>query len=434
MPNSIFLQRRKTLMGQLAPNSIAFLKTAPQVKKAHDLYYPYRQDSNFFYLTGYEYPEAIAVLAPKRIEGNFILFVREQDAKQKQWIGPGMTCEKAKNNYEAAEVFPMDRFVEMLPELLDAHEHVYYPDGQLTDLSTHIFEALDRLKKRSKASTHPPTDLVDLNKIIGEMRLIKSKEEIELLRKAADITAAAHIRAMKHCRPNRYEYELRAEIMYEFCKHNTGDEAYSTTVASGDNACILHYTKNDTCLDDHKLVLIDAGAEYQRYVSDLSRTFPVNGRFNPYQRDLYNIVLTAQQAVIELIKPGINLHDLQELAIYHLTEGLIKIGLLKGSIHDAIQAGAYKRFYMHNVSHWVGMNVHDNCPYKVHEHWRDLKSGMVLTVEPGLYIPNENDIDIHWRGTGIRIEDVVLVTENGAEVLTHNAPKSINDIETLMKH
>jgi len=434
MPDSIFLKRRKELMRQLVPNSIALLKATPQVNKSHDIHFNYRQDPDFFYLTGYEYPDAVAIIAPKRIEGDFILFIREQDPKQYQWVGNGMTKEKAKTHYGAKEVFSMDQLVDMLPELLDGHTHVYYSANHLhlNDVSTYIFNAIDRLKKRLRVGTHPPTNLIDLNKIIHDMRLIKSKEEIELLRKAADITAQGHIRAMKRCKPNRYEYELRAEIVYAFYKQGASDEAFPTTIASGHNACTLHYTQNDQRLKDHSLVLIDAGVEYQHYNSDLSRTFPVNGHFTKYQRELYEIVLNTQEAVITLIKPDINLHDLQELTIYHLAEGLIKLGLLKGSIHDAIKTGTYKRFFMHNVSHWVGLNVHDDSAYKIDGHWHTLKPGMVLTVEPGLYIPNEKDIDINWRGTGIRIEDVVLVTEKGAEVLTHRVPKTVDDIEKLM--
>jgi Xaa-Pro aminopeptidase len=432
MLDSIFLDRRKSLMQQLEPNSIAILKAAPQISKSHDIHFNYRQGPDFYYLTGYEQPDAIAIIAPKRIEGDFILFIREQDPKQTQWIGSGMTKAHIKEYYGAKEIFPMDQFIEMLPILLDGHKHVYYSEGHLNNVSSCIFNAIECLKKCQKTGTHPPTNFIDLNKIIHDMRLIKSTEEIELLRKAADITAQAHIRAMKHCKPNLYEYELRAEIIYAFYKQGASDEAFPTTVASGHNACTLHYTQNDQLLKNHTLVLVDAGAEYKHYNSDLSRTFPVNGHFTKYQRELYELVLNTQQAVIQLIKPAASLHDLQELAIYHIAEGLIKIGLLKGSIHDVIKTGAYKRFYMHNVSHWVGLNVHDDSTYKVDGHWRTLKPGMVLTVEPGLYIPNKKDIDIHWRGTGIRIEDVVLVTEKGAEVLTHQAPKTVNDIEKLM--
>ena len=432
MLDSIFLERREALMKQLEPNSIAILKAASQFNKSYDILFNYRQDPDFYYLTGYEHPDAIAIIAPKRIEGEFILFIREQDPKQAQWVGNNMTKHDIKEYYGAKEVFPMDQFIEMLPTLLDGHKHVYYSESPLNNISSYIFSAIECLKKRQRTGTHPPTNFIDLNKIIHEMRLIKSKEEIALLKKAAEITAQAHIRAMKHCKPNLYEYELRAEIIYAFLKQGASDEAFPTIIANGENACTLHYTQNDQPLNNHSLVLVDAGAEYNHYNSDLSRTFPVNGHFTKYQREIYEIVLNTQKAVIQLIKPEINLHDLQELAIYHLTEGLIKIGLLKGSIHDMIKACAYKRFYMHNVSHWVGLNVHDNSTYKVDGHWRTLKPGMVLTVEPGIYIPNENDIDIHWRGIGIRIEDVILVTDKGAEVLTDKAPKTVDDIEKLM--
>ena len=433
MLNSIFLERRESLIKQLEPNSIAILKAAPTTHKSHDIEFTYRQDPNFYYLTGYEQPHAIAIIAPKRIEGDFILFIREQDPKQVQWVGSHMTAQNIKENYGVKEIFPMHEFIDMLPTLLDGHKHVYYSENHLNDVSSHIFNAIGRLKKCRKIGAHPPDHFIDLNKIIHEMRLIKSKEEIELLKKAADITSQAHISAMKYCKPNLYEYELRAEIIHTFYKNGASDEAFPTTVAGGGNACTLHYTQNNQPLKNHTLVLIDAGAEYKHYNSDLSRTFPVNGQFTKYQREVYNIVLKTQQSVIQLIKPGINLNDLQELAIYQLTQGLIHIGLLTGSVHHAIETKAYKRFYMHSVSHWIGLNVHDNSAYKIDGHWRTLKSGMVLTVEPGLYIPNDTDIEIHWRGMGIRIEDVVLVSDAGYEVLTHQAPKTIEEIEKLMR-
>ena len=433
MVDSIFFNRRQQLMQQLAPNSIALLKTAPELRKSHDINFDYRTDPDFLYLTGYEYPDAIAIIIPKRLEGDFILFIREIDEKDHFRTGRGVTKQQAIEHYGAKQVYPMDLFVDMLPDLLDGHAHVYYSENSLNDLSTRILSAMDQLKKRMRTGTHPPSDLINLNKLIHEMRLIKSKEEIALLKQVAEISAKGHVRAMKNCKPKMHEYELRAEVIYEFYKHGASDEAFHTIVAGDHNACILHYDKNDQLLKGNILVLIDAGAEYKHYSSDISRTFPVNGHFTANQRKLYEIVLHAQLSVIESIKPGVSIQDLQELAIYQLADGLIKLGILSGPIASAITSNAYKRFFMHHVSHWVGMNVHDESAYKIDGQWRMLKPNMVLTVEPGLYIPNDRDIDIKWRGIGIRIEDVILVTDKGHEVLTHHAPKNPNDIEALMR-
>jgi Xaa-Pro aminopeptidase len=433
MSKSIFFKRRQALMAKLRPNSIVLLKTAPQCMKAHDINFMYQPDVNFFYLTGYSQPDAVAIFFPKRIEGDFILFVREQHPDQMRWTGHGITKEEAMEIYGAHEVHPMDSLLDMLPELLDGHESVYYAENNQNNLSEQITDAIEQLKKRHRASTHPPTKLIKLNTLVGEMRLIKSPEEIEQLKKAADITAAAHARAMRACQPNQYEYELKAEIVYEFLKQGAQDEAFHTIVAAGSNACTLHYTKNNQRLKDNSLVLIDAGAQYHHYASDLSRTFPVNGHFAPHQQACYEIVLNAQQAVIDLIKPGVHFNELQELAVYHLSDGLIKMGLLPGTTADAIQSNAYKRFFMHNVSHWVGLNVHDDLPYKIDDKWLALQPNMVLTVEPGLYIPNDNDINVKWQGMGIRIEDTVRVSDDGCEVLTHGVPKTVGETEKLMK-
>jgi len=433
MLSSIYAKRRKKLIEQLQPSSIVVLRAAPVYHKDRDVTFSHRQDPDFFYLTGYSEPDAVAIIAPKRIEGEYILFIREKDEKEKQWVGGGVTKKEAMEIYGADQVFPYDCLPDVIPELLDGRSHVYYPVNSSAELSQHVMKSIQRLKRGVRAGMRAPTDLIDLSKILHEMRLIKDEKEIEILKKVAQITVAGQLRAMKKCKPGMMEYELKAEVLYEFYKQGASGESFETIVANGKNACILHYIDNQDQLENGKLVLLDAGAEYQHYTGDITRTFPVNGHFSGPQKELYNVVLNAQLAAIEIIKPGVVWDDLQEVTIYNLTQGLIDLGIVKGSIDSIIESKTYKHFYMHHLSHWIGMNVHDDCEYKIDNHWRKLQPGMLMSIEPGLYIPNWDTIDAKWRGMGIRIEDEVLITKDGCDVLTKDVPKTVDEIETLMK-
>ncbi|OGT98196.1 MAG: Xaa-Pro aminopeptidase [Gammaproteobacteria bacterium RIFOXYB2_FULL_38_6] len=432
MIHSVYAERRRKLIEQLRPNSIVGLRAAPEYHKDRDVTFPYRQDPDFFYLTGYPETDAIAVIAPKRIDGEYILFIREKSEKEKQWIGGGVTKQEAMEIYGADQVFPYASFSDVVPNLLDGRSHVYYPVNGSAELSKHVMDSIQRLKRGVRAGMRAPSDLIDLSKILHEMRLIKDEEEIKILKKTAQMTAAGHVRAMRKCKPGMYEYELKAEAVYEFYKHGASGESFETIVAGGKNACILHYVENQDPLEAGKLVLIDAGAEYQHYTGDLTRTFPVNGRFSGPQRDLYQVVLAAQLAAIDTIKPGVAWDDLQEITIYRLAQGLLDLGIIEGSLDEVIESKTYRHFYMHHLSHWIGMNVHDDGDYKVDDHWRKLQPGMLMSIEPGLYIPDWETIDAKWRGIGIRIEDEALVTEKGCEILTQDAPKTIEDIEDIM--
>jgi Xaa-Pro aminopeptidase len=373
------------------------------------------------------------VLVPGREHGEYILFCRERNPEKEIWDGKRAGVDGAREIYGADDAFPIADIDEILPGLLENREKVFYSMGRYGAFDQRLINWVNEVRGKARNGVHAPGEFVDLNHILHEMRLIKRPEELKLMRRACKVAAAAHRRAMQSCRPGMMEYEIEAELLYEFKRGGASFPAYSPIVGGGANGCILHYTENNAELRDGDLLLIDAGAEIDGYASDITRTFPVNGRFSGEQRAVYEIVLGAQLAAIEQVRPGKHWNEPHETAVRVLTQGLRDLGLLKGEIDGHIENGDYKRFYMHRTGHWLGMDVHDVGDYKVAEDWRLLEPGMVLTVEPGLYIGAGNDIPENFRHIGIRIEDDVGVTRDGCEVLSREVPKSVGEIEALMR-
>jgi len=429
-----FKQRRKLLMRRMKKNAVAVLAAAPAATRNKDVEYPYRQDSDFHYLTGFDEPEAVAVFAPGREQGRFILFCRPYDEAQAIWTGRHAGLEGARERFGADEAYAIEDLGSVLPDLLDQKNVVYFPIGADGDLDRAVMAAVNGLRGKARAGAKPPEEFVALDRLLHEMRLRKSPGEIQTMRKAADVSVQAHRRAMLACRPGMYEYEIEAELTHEFMRHGLRYAAYPSIVAGGGNACVLHYTENTDILRDGDLLLIDAGAEFGNYAADITRTFPVNGRFSDAQRQLYELVLEAQLAAIDKIRPGKTWIEPHDAAVRVLVKGLVKLGLLEGRVGKLIKDEAYKKFYMHRTGHWLGMDVHDVGDYKIGGEWRELEPGMVLTVEPGLYVsPSCQEVEPKWRGIGIRIEDDVVVTKDGCEVLTEAMPKTVADIEAFME-
>ncbi len=434
MKQSEFKKRRKQLMHRVGENNIALIASASTRTRNRDVDYPFRQDSDFYYLTGFNEPDSLAVFIPGREQGEYILFCREFDEKKALWEGAHAGLEGATKDFEADDSFPIDDLDEILPGMLENKQKVFYPMGRDSDLDHSLLDWINHLRSQSRTGVTAPGELVSLEHILHEMRLFKSPAELKLMRRAAEISANAHVKAMQVCKPGLYEYQVEAEIIHHFIQNGLRAVAYPSIVAAGKNACTLHYTENADKLKNGDLLLIDAGAECDHYAADITRTFPISGRFSEAQKQLYQLVLDAQAAAIEQIKPGISWLSAHEAAVEVLTKGLVALGLLKGKVKKLIKDEKYKQFYMHRTGHWLGMDVHDVGEYKVDQEWRLLEPGMVLTVEPGLYIPEDcKTVDEKWRGIGIRIEDDVLVTEQGHEVLTGGVPKNIVDIEALMQ-
>jgi Xaa-Pro aminopeptidase len=433
MDNKVFERRRERLMQHMG-TGVAIIPTAPVRVRNRDVHYPYRADSDFYYLTHFAEPEAVAVLVPGREHGQYILFCRERNPEKEIWDGKRAGLDGAREQYGADDAFPIEDIDDILPGLLENREKVYYNMGRYRDFDTRLMNWVNEVRDKSRNGVHAPGEFVDMNHMLHEMRLYKGVEETRVMRRAARISATAHQRAMRACKPGMNEYELEAELLYEFKKGGSAFPAYPPIVGGGANACVLHYVENNAELRDGDLVLIDAGAELDGYAADITRTFPVNGKFSAEQRAVYDVVLAAQHAAIEKVKSGNHWNDPHEAAVRTLTQGLMDLGLLKGSSVDShIESGAYKRFYMHRTGHWLGMDVHDVGDYKVDDVWRLLEPGMVLTVEPGLYLGDHPDVDSRWRNIGIRIEDDVLITREGNDVLSRDAPKAVDDIEALMR-
>lgn len=428
---SEFAHRRRQLMEQIGGQGIAVIPAAPIKLRNRDADYPYRQDSDFLYLTGFPEPEAVAVLIPGRPQGEYVLFCRERDPGQEIWHGRRFGQVGAVDDFGADDSFPITDIDDILPGLMENRDRVFYSMGRDAVFDRQLMDWINQLRAQLRSGDQSPHELVSLEYLLHEMRLFKSASELKQMRRAAEIAIEGHLRMMSVCRPNIYEYEVEAEFIYTAHRHHA-DLAYQSIVGGGENGCILHYVNNDALLRDGDLLLIDAGAEYAGYASDITRTFPVNGRFSEAQRELYELVLEAQLAAIRKIKPGQHWNAPHETAVRVLTRGLVELGLLKGQPEKLIKQEAYKRFYMHRTGHWLGLDVHDVGEYKIDNHWRLLESGMVLTVEPGLYINSEQDIPKRFRNIGIRIEDDVLVTEKGCEVLTEQLPKSVEQIESLV--
>ncbi|MGB5210117.1 MAG: Xaa-Pro aminopeptidase [Gammaproteobacteria bacterium] len=428
-----FERRRKQLMRMMGKGGIAILPAAPVHKRNRDSEYAYRQDSDFLYLSGFEEPESVAVLIPGRDHGEYILFCRERDPVRETWDGRRAGTEGAVAGFGADDAFPMSDIDDILPGLLERCERVYYTMGVHPDFDQRLMGWVNELRAQAGKGRHTPQEFVALDHMLHDMRLYKSRAEISTMRKAAKIAATAHRRAMKAVRPGMKEYEIEAEFLHEFRRHGS-QPSYNLIVGGGANACVLHYTENNAQLDGGDLLLIDAGCEVDGYASDITRTFPINGRFSAAQRAIYDVVLKAHQAAIDKVRPGNHWNEPHDAAVRAITRGLVKLGLLKGRLPTLIKEEAYKPFFMHRTGHWLGLDVHDVGDYKVGEEWRLLEPGMVLTVEPGIYIaPDAKGVAAKWRGIGVRIEDDVLVTRDGCDVLSRSVPTDPEAIEQLIR-
>jgi len=426
-------QRRKELMAQMEPNSIALLTAAPPCIRNNDAEYLYRQNSDFYYLTGLQEQDALLALIPGRKQGEVVLFCQEKNKEKELWTGILMGPDAACKELEVDDAYPIVDIDDILPGLIEGRDRVYYSMGKDDHFDNQVMDWVKVIRGKAKMGAHPPGEFLVLDHLLHELRLIKSTAEIENMEQAAKISAEGHRRAMAYCRPGIKEYELEAELLYAFTRGGSRAPAYSSIVAAGDNACILHYNNNDAEIEDGDLVLIDAGCEYEYYASDITRTFPANGKFSPEQKAIYEIVLQAQQAAIEAVRPGAAWDEPHNASVKVITQGLVKLGILSGRTSQLIKSEAYKDFYMHRVGHWIGMDVHDVGDYKIDNHWRLLEPGMVTTVEPGIYIaPDNKKVEKKWRGIGVRIEDDVLVTRRGSRVLSTGIPKTVDEIETFM--
>lgn len=426
--------RRQRLMDMIGSNSIAILPTSPVYFRNRDVEFPFRPDSDFYYLTGYIEPEAIAVLIPDRKDGEFILFCRDSDANKEIWHGRRAALEGARSIYGADDAFPIEDLDDILPGLIEGHDRVFYNMGQDVVFDNRILAWVNQIRSNYRAGAIAPEEFISLNHFLHDMRLYKSKSEIQLMRKGANISSDAHKHVMQVCKPGMYEYQIEAVLAYDFTFNGAQALAYPSIVGGGANSCVLHYIENKDKLTAGDLLLVDAGAEYYGYASDITRTFPVNGEYNKEQRKIYDIVLAAQLAAIEQVKPGNNWNAPHEAAVQVLTEGLVEIGVLKGKVYDLIKNNSYAQHYMHRTGHWLGMDVHDVGDYKLDNQWRMLEPGMVLTIEPGLYFPVANNLARKWWNIGVRIEDDVLVTKHGCDILSKDAPKKADDIMELMSH
>ncbi len=428
-----FARRRKTLMSLMEPNSIAVLSAATEKVRNRDAHYAYRQDSDFYYLSGFPEPEAVLVLVPGREHGEAIMFCREKDRTREIWDGYRAGQEGARREYGVDDAFPINDIDDILPGLLEGRERVYYSLGRDQLFDQQVMNWVNHIRDNVRSGATPPAEFSNLDHLLHDLRLLKSAAEIRVMRQAAEISAQAHCRAMKMSRPGVFEYQLEAEIQHTFMSSGSRSPAYTSIVGSGDNACILHYVDNTRQTKDGDLVLIDAGCELEHYASDITRTFPVNGRFSEEQRAIYQLVLDAQSAALEKVKAGNHWDEPHEASVLTITQGLVDLGLLKGNVDQLIEQGAYKQFYMHRIGHWLGMDVHDVGDYKVGGAWRLLEANMVMTIEPGIYIaPDDETVAKKWRGIGVRIEDDVLITKDGYDVLSKDVPKEIAEIEALM--
>ena len=433
MQLSEFKRRRRQLMTMMGAGSVAILPTSVEAVRNRDVHHPFRPDSDFYYLTGFAEPEAVMVLVPGRTHGEYILFCREKDPAKELWDGSRVGLDGAVAQYGADDAFPISDLDDILPGLLEERERVFFAMGSDPALDKRVSDWVSQVRSRARAGVHGPIEFLALDHYLHDMRLYKSRAEVTVMRRAARLAAQAHTELMRRVEPGMYEYQLGAIFSHHCQMAGASQLAYPSIVGGGDNACVLHYIENSQPLNDGDLVLVDAGCELECYASDITRTYPVNGRFSEPQRILYELVLEAQAAAIDKARVGNHWNDPHEAAVRVLTKGLLKLGLLRGTLAKALKAKSYSRFYMHRTGHWLGMDVHDVGDYKVDGHWRLLEKGMVLTVEPGLYIPQgTKGIAKKWQGIGIRIEDDVLVTDGEPDVLSRDVPKSVELIESVM--
>ncbi len=434
LPTPDYSSRRRQLMQKMQNLGVAIIPTALTKNRNSDVQYPFRGDSDFLYLTGFEEPEALLVLIPGHPDGEQILFCRPRDPSRETWDGRRAGLEGALTRCQVDRVYSIHDLNDQMPALLENRELLFYPMGQSSDFDARVMHWRNLSKGKIRQGVRYPQEVVDVGGLIHEMRLFKDAAEVEIMRAAVGISGAGHRHAMRQCQPGMMEYELCSEIEHVFRRLGSPSVAYPSIVGGGENACILHYTENNAELQDGDLVLIDAGAEVAGYAGDITRTLPVNGIFSTAQREIYEIVLAAQEAGIAAVQAGRPVSDYHDAAVKVLVDGLCALKILSGSRDALIEQGAYKAFYMHGTGHWLGMDVHDVGPYRnADKSWRTLSSGMALTVEPGLYFaPDNQSVPERWRGIGIRIEDDVLVTEAGPDVLSKEVPKKIAEVEAMM--
>lgn len=405
-----------------------------KLRTGYNCHFIFRQNSDFYYLTGFQEPESIAVFVKGKNKTKFIMFCRDRDLEKEQWFGFREGQKGAVKNYGADEAYSFAAFEEHFVSLIKGQKNLYYAFGREVDFDLKINQLINSLRINPRSGVTLPLTIINPEKIIHEMRLLKSSAEIKVIKKAAKITANAHKKAMKVCCIGWHEYELEAELTYEYRRNGCTGHAFNPIVAAGDDSCILHYEENRKIIRNGELVLVDSGGELENYAADITRTFPANGKFNPEQKTIYNIVLKAQAAALKKMKPGVQWIEPQKAAIQVITEELVKLGILKGNVKKLIEDKAYFSFYMHNVSHWIGLDTHDAGSYIADDdQWRKFSPGMVMSCEPGLYIKRGmKNVDKKWQGIGVRIEDDVLITKNGHEILTSAVPKTVEEIEALM--
>ena len=436
VPVAEYQRRREQVLEKLeacGETAIAVIPSAHLATRSNDTEYPFRQNSDFFYLTGFNEPDAVLVLAP-HAELPVQLYCQPKDPQQEVWHGRRLGVARAVEALGVDVAHAIDDLDEHLWQLLDG-THTVYCDQSNQDFFQQLLGLAAELRNSGKRGVQPPQRWQDVSPWLHSMRLVKSAAELEVMRKAANISVDAHKRAMQFVAPGRFEYQVAAELHHAFAMQGAAAPAYGTICGGGENACILHYTENNAVLNDGDLILIDAGAEYQGYAADITRTFPVNGRFSEPQKQLYEVVLQAQLASLESIKPGATLQQIQDIAAQALTEGLIELGILRGSVQDNMEQATYRRYFIHGLGHWLGLDVHDVGDVRRGDKSTPFKPGMVLTVEPGLYIPADaEEVDAKWRGMGIRIEDDVVVTETGHDNLTAAVPKTVTEIEAWMQN
>jgi Xaa-Pro aminopeptidase len=427
-----YARRRRQLMRIIGDDAICIVPAAPERVRSNDSHYPYRQDSDFQYLSGFPEPEAVLALIPGRSHGEAILFCRERDAERESWDGARAGTEGAVADFGMDDAFPIGDIDEILPGMIEGRSRVYYHFGRDAEFDVKLIGWVNRVREQIRRGAKAPHEFVALGHILHDLRLFKTRTELRVMRKAAKIASEAHVRAMRATRAGLSEHEIEAELLHTFRRHGAV-ASYEPIVAGGANACVLHYRANNAPLRDGDLLLIDAGAEFECYASDITRTFPVNGKYSPAQRALYDIVLAAQRAAIAEVRAGRPFIAYHDAAVRVITAGLVKLGVLKGSVERNIREGTYKKFYMHKTGHWLGLDVHDVGDYRVDGEYRELEPGMVVTVEPGIYIPADaKGVAAQWRGIGIRIEDDIAVTRGEPEVLTAAVTNDPDEIEALM--
>ena len=429
MDKQVFADRRKEFMRRMQ-DGVAFFASAPVRTRNGDVEYEYRQDSDFFYLTGFEEPESFCVLAPGNPKHEFVLFVRQRDKEKETWTGLREGIEGAILNYGAELAHPIEKLEEILPEFLQNAPALFYQINKDPEVDRKIFAMIDSVRQKYRSGIYPPSRILDPSRVLEDMRVIKSMEEIKTLHKAVNISARAHKAAMKAVRPGMHEYQIQAILEYVFRANGSRRNGYPSIVGSGPHTCILHYTENNRIMQDGDLLLVDAGAEFDYYTGDITRTYPVNGKFSAEQKALYEVVLDAQRKAIYAARPGINYAQVHALAVEALTEGMIHLGLLSGTLQENLENHTYTKYFMHRTGHWLGLDVHDTGVYRNGDQWRVLEPGMVMTIEPGLYIGGEEENV--FRNIGIRIEDDVLVTEMEPVVLSSACPKEIEELESLL--